>query len=677
VINVERVLGELGRIVGDDVDRRWSKASLTLKGSDGVSRETFFNNTSFEHRLKLVTTRLTSGAAWSPLLLKDIPKGYGKDGTRPICWPTCVDTAVVYALNDIIEPHVEERLADVAVAYRKGRRMTDSIISAISKARVRGLDVVCVMDIKSFYDSIPWTALDRAIDSLPASSEVKALLKQLVRVDVHRVEDGSLVHREMGIPQGLGVSPLMANLALSWFDTQVAAAVGKIGCIVRRYADDIILLCPSIEAGEAARQVVRRQLGALGLRVKEGTGEVVDLAQEGTSATWLGIRLRGHKALDGSTVMAMDVPDKTIRAKAVELKGELEAGFSTPDDLEERLEALQRYWEALMPKHKARRAVEAIRDEALGLVGLSPLQSLKKSIEMISMESTKKEEKQDQTRTIEEMIYPSTRTPRTSRDEDETTGKTVRMTLRVGRSVEIKKQKKQPLSTDALSASRGLVDGLGGNTRNVLEDDGLFSGSTPSTSATGTGRTTPVGVQGSVQGSLAGGDVPPSGASAVAVPFGLRLSRSDGPCIATGRDGMPAVLHPIRSWKRIVVIRAKAKGSKAVLLQIEINGILQGERVLHVPKSHSNTEAVLTGFERVLGRLDLRDGAEVQLVTNDTTITGYMEKGWRVGSFRVLKRLRALQRFTRSSTNTTLPAPRRGDDIEAIRPTSRERTQSP
>ena len=150
--------------------------------------------------------------------------------------------------------------------------------------------------------------------------------------------------------------------------------------------------------------------------------------------------------------------------------------------------------------------------------------------------------------------------------------------------------------------------------------------------------------------------MPPVGVSAVAVPFEFRLSRSDRPRVTTGRDGMPAVLHPIRSGKRVVVVRAKAKGSKAVSVNIEVDGVLQGERVLQVGESHSATEAVLIGFEKVLRRLDL-DGANVQLVTNDPTLTGYMEKGWRIGSFKVLKRLRALQQLTKSNGSNTYPAP--------------------
>lgn len=613
MITVENILQEIGRIVGERPDRRWTRASLTLKGSDGMSRESFFNDHTIDSRVKLVSERVGQGAGWSQFLQRDISKGYGKDGTRPICWATCIDTALIYALTEAIEPHVEGQLTDVAVAYRPGRRMHDSMIDAISRARARGLTTVCVSDVKGFYDNIPWGVIDQVIDELPADAGVKSMLKGLIRVDVRRVEDGSVVQRERGVPQGLPISPILANLALAAFDKAVAATCGKLGCIIRRYADDIIVFAPTVQAGQRAREIVRRQLGVLQLKVKDGTGAVIDLAQDDTSATWLGIRMRGL-SIEGATQIAMDVPEATVAGKAVELRAELEAGLTSRADIDERLTDLGRYWARLMPSHQAAKAVDAIRQGVVPLGGKTAIQEMKNFVENMSM--NKKEEKNTQ-KTIEELIHPSNRTPRTSRDGDGKKGTTRRVTFKVQRRVE-RISNREPLSCDGLHALPGGQVGLHGEDAPVVVEAG-------DTSSTAT------------PGVVASDEV---AAATVDTASGLELSRPDLR-VSARRDGVPDSPHPARPRKQ-VTIRAEPYGPRVVFITVEIDGVAEPERPMRVADSRSTTEAVLTGFWMTLVGFG-SPSVDARLVTSDPTINGYIEHGWRVRSLRVLKLLRELQ----------------------------------
>lgn len=615
MITVESILGEIGRIVGERPDRRWTRASLTLKGSDGISREMFFNGLTVDARVKLVSERVSQGTGWSPLLQREIPKGYGKDGTRPICWATCIDTALIYALTDAIEPQVEAKLTDVAVAYRPGRQMFDSMMDAISRARARKLTTVCVSDIKGFYDNIPWSVLDQVIDELPADAGVRSQLKALIRVDVRRVEDGTVVRRERGVPQGLPISPILANLALAAFDKAVAATCGKLGCIIRRYADDIILFAPDLQAGKRAREIVRRQLGTLGLTVKPGTGEVIDLAQEGTSPTWLGIRMRGFR-VEGATQIAMDVPEATVAGKAAGFRAELEAGLTSRADIDERLTDLGRYWARLVPPHQAKRAVDAIRQGIVPLAGKTAIQVMKNYVENMSM-TNKKEEKNTQ-KTIDELIHPAYRTPRTNRDESGKKGTTRRVTFQVERRVE-RISNREPLSSDGPMAPPGGHVGLHGEDAPVVVEAGDAS-STP----------TP--------GMVASDEV---AATTVDTASGLELSRPDLR-VSARRDGVPDSPHPARQRKQ-VTIRAEARGAKAVVVTIETDGTVGVPQTVKVPESASTAEAVLAGFVAGFRRLDLDQVSDAQLVTSEPTVAGYIQHGWQVRSLRVMKLLRELQ----------------------------------
>jgi retron-type reverse transcriptase len=632
VITREDVLRKSTEVVGDRPDARWTRASLTLRGSDGMSRETFFDQT-VEARTGLVTRRITSEAPWSPLLQRHIPKGYGREGTRPICWATCEDTALIYALAAMIGPHVEQRLTDVAIGYRPGRRMLDSITDAIMRARSRSLSVVCVVDIRAFYDTLPWSQLDRVIDELPADDTVKAMLRDLLRVEVHRVEDGTVVRRDRGIPQGLPVSPILANLAMARFDRATAAACGRHGCIVRRYADDIIVLAPDEEAGRKARQLVGRQLGSLGLQVKPGTGQVTDLAHEGTSATWLGIRLWGTLA-HGATVIAMDVPEATMEAKALEMRAELQAGLATWSEIDRRLLALESYWSALVPVYQAQVAVRSIRQRVLPLRGQTPGQMARQ--ELVEEVSMRNREVKTTEMMIDELIYPATSSPRTDRrDESGNVGTTRRLTLGVWRRVERVSSMPSPGGGhDALRSRQGGHHG--GDVRGAAgEADVASSPELLDVEDCATaGASAAVAVAARVAGQVRG----------------LQLQRPDRPRVTAGRDGVPASPHPARP-RKLVTVRAEARGARAVLVTVEREGLAAVPERVRVPDSVSTAEVVLAGFEHALVGLNLAAFGEVVLVTDEPTIAGYIQHGWRVRSFAVLRRLRAIEQLVGATVN--------------------------
>jgi hypothetical protein len=73
--------------------------------------------------------------------------------------------------------------------------------------------------------------------------------------------------------------------------------------------------------------------------------------------------------------------------------------------------------------------------------------------------------------------------------------------------------------------------------------------------------------------------------------------------ISGGREGVPRCPHPLPLRKQIT-ITAEARGSKSVVVQIEVDGVREPPRKLKVPNSTSTTEAVLTGFEFALQSSD-------------------------------------------------------------------------
>lgn len=80
-------------------------------------------------------------------------------------------------------------------------------------------------------------------------------------VEKHRQkEDGTLVERMSGTPQGGVISPLLANLVLYYaFDVWMAWQYPRLS--IERYADDAIVHCRTERETEEVRNAVAQRLG--------------------------------------------------------------------------------------------------------------------------------------------------------------------------------------------------------------------------------------------------------------------------------------------------------------------------------------------------------------------------------------------------------------------------------
>lgn len=335
-------------IVGARPDRRWGRASLVGRRSDGYSIATWFDAHSVDARVQLVRDSILGSAPWSDLWRALIPKKSGID-TRAVDMPVVVDQARLYPIADWASQHAEAVLSPVAVAFRRGRQLHQTILGAHQDALSRPF--ACVIDIKAFYDNVSWKLADQAIDRLPADDAVKLLLGDLVRAPVVNRTTRERVSRTIGLVQGLSPSPVLANLILNDWDRQVAHAVSRFGVSIRRYCDDILLLAGSMTALLRAVEIVTDRLARLGFRVKDGTGRPVNTCQE--EVAWLGVSI-GPEGLR--------VPESVIMSKASEIQGDIDHGVLSLKGLEDLLIGLLEHYRRVIPPDRFQTAVTTIRD---------------------------------------------------------------------------------------------------------------------------------------------------------------------------------------------------------------------------------------------------------------------------------------------------------------------------
>jgi len=236
------------------------RANQGAAGVDGQSIAEFEED--LKDNLFKIWNRMSSGSYFPPPVRRvDIPKD--NVGTRPLGIPTVADRIAQTVGKRYLEPILEEHFHPDSYGYRPKK----SAIEAIGVARQRcwRYDWVLDLDIKGFFDSIDHELLMRAVRKHTDCKWVLLYIERWLKAPV-QLEDGSLVHRDKGTPQGGVISPLLANLFLHYaFDTWMQRQYPQIP--FERYADDGICHCRSKAEAEGLRVAIERRFAECGLEL--------------------------------------------------------------------------------------------------------------------------------------------------------------------------------------------------------------------------------------------------------------------------------------------------------------------------------------------------------------------------------------------------------------------------
>ncbi len=229
------------------------KANQGAAGVDGQSIAEF--EISLSGNLYKLWNRMSSGSYFpQPVRRVDIPKANG--GTRPLGIPTVADRVAQEVVRRFLEPILEPVFHADSYGYRPGK----SAIDAVAKTRERCFrsDWVLDLDIKGFFDNIDWELMLKAVRHHTDCPWVLLYVERWLRSPV-QMEDGRIVERTAGTPQGGVISPLLANLFLHYaFDTWMAREFPHIP--FERYADDAICHCRTEVEARALWQALTARL---------------------------------------------------------------------------------------------------------------------------------------------------------------------------------------------------------------------------------------------------------------------------------------------------------------------------------------------------------------------------------------------------------------------------------
>jgi RNA-directed DNA polymerase len=98
-----------------------------------------------------------------------------------------------------LEPEVEPLFHPDSYGYRPGRSAHDAL--AACRERCWKFDWAIDLDLKAFFDSIPWELMLKAVSRHTDKRWVLLYIERWLKAPLER-EDGTVVQRERGTPQG-------------------------------------------------------------------------------------------------------------------------------------------------------------------------------------------------------------------------------------------------------------------------------------------------------------------------------------------------------------------------------------------------------------------------------------------------------------------------------------------
>ena len=241
------------------------------KGTYGIDEQSIAD---FEDNLKdnlyKIWNRMSSGTYFpKPVKAVAIPKKNGE--TRMLGIPTVEDRVAQMVAKIYFEPNVEKIFHEDSYGYRPNK----SAIQAVGVLRERcwRKDWVVDFDIKGLFDNIRHDYLIEMVKRHTDEQWIILYIERWLKTPF-KMQDGTIVERIAGTPQGGVISPVLANLFLHYvFDDFMSKEFPNISWV--RYADDGALNCVSIKQAKYIIKVLDKRFKTFGLELNLDKTKIV------------------------------------------------------------------------------------------------------------------------------------------------------------------------------------------------------------------------------------------------------------------------------------------------------------------------------------------------------------------------------------------------------------------
>jgi len=238
------------------------KANDGAAGVDGESIEEFERD--LKGNLYKLWNRLSSGSYFpAPVRAVEIPKKHEHGKVRVLGVPTVADRIAQTVVRLYLEPKVEPLFHPDSYGYRPGRSALQAV--GVCRERCWRRNWIIDLDIRAFFDSVPHELVVRAVRRHTDERWILLYVERWLKAPLQQ-EDGTLVQRDRGTPQGSSISPLLANLFLHYaFDLWMAKHFPDLQ--FERYCDDVVVHCKTEKQAQCVREAIAQRLADCGLEV--------------------------------------------------------------------------------------------------------------------------------------------------------------------------------------------------------------------------------------------------------------------------------------------------------------------------------------------------------------------------------------------------------------------------
>jgi RNA-directed DNA polymerase len=295
--------------------RAWKQVEANggAAGADGVTIEDF--KADLGNNLYKVWNRMSSGTYFPPpVRAVEIPKASG--GTRLLGVPTVGDRVAQTVAAMALEPRAESIFCEDSYGYRRGRGALDAVGTCRERCWERNW--VIDLDIRKFFDSVPWDLVVKAVQA-NVTHEQRWIVLYVQRWLAAPIvmPGGRVAERDKGTPQGSAISPVLANLFMHYaFDKWLEREFPLVD--FERYADDAVIHCATEQQARKVLAALEKRMTGVGLQLHPDKTRIVYCKDRNRrqrydgpcSFTFLGYEFRVRQAptRDGTSMFAAFLP---------------------------------------------------------------------------------------------------------------------------------------------------------------------------------------------------------------------------------------------------------------------------------------------------------------------------------------------------------------------------------
>ena len=247
------------------------KAVKSNRGAAGVDEQTIEQfEADLTGNLYKIWNRMSSGTYFPPpVRAVAIPKKSG--GERILGVPTVADRVAQTVVKMVIEPILDPIFLADSYGYRPKKSALDAV--GATRERCWKYDWVLEFDIKGLFDNIDHELLLRAVRKHITCKWALLYIERWLKAPMVQ-EDGTMIERSRGTPQGGVVSPILANLFMHYtFDLWMARTHPDLPWC--RYADDGLVHCRTEQEAEALKAALQARLAECHLEMHPTKTKVV------------------------------------------------------------------------------------------------------------------------------------------------------------------------------------------------------------------------------------------------------------------------------------------------------------------------------------------------------------------------------------------------------------------